>query len=96
MKIHLIVHGFVQGIGYRALVRRMAVKNNVRGAVKNLEDGTVEIIAEAEGENLKTFEEEIDVDMKNGPSVLSIERHCEGDAEFPCTTKNYEGFIIEH
>ena len=96
MKVMFIVHGFVQGVGYRALVRRAASKNNVRGMVKNVENGTVEIIADADNENLIAFEKEIDVDMRNGPSVLSIEKHCEGDASFPSITKEYEGFIIEH
>jgi acylphosphatase len=96
MKALLIVHGFVQGVGYRNLVRKVAVKNSVRGTVKNADNGTVEIIAEANDENLRAFEKEINVDMKNGPSVLSIEKHCEGDATFPVIAKVYEGFIIEH
>ena len=33
MKIIFIVHGFVQGVGYRNLVRKIAVKNNVKGTV---------------------------------------------------------------
>ncbi len=96
MRTLLIVHGFVQGVGYRNLVRKIAVKNGVRGMVKNADNGTVEIIAEADSENLEAFEKAINVDMKNGPSVLSIEKHCDGDTLFPAITKVYEGFIIEH
>ena len=96
MKIIFIVHGFVQGVGYRNLVRKIAVKNNVKGTVKNADNGTVEIIAEADDEDMVAFEKEINVDMKNGPSVLFIEKHCEGDTSFPNIAKYYEGFIIEH
>jgi acylphosphatase len=96
MKVFFVVHGFVQGVGYRWLVKKAARKDGIKGMVRNAANGTVEIIAEAEGENLKTFEKDINVDIKSGPSVLSIEKHFEGDESYPNTAKDYEGFIIEH
>ncbi|VVC04724.1 Acylphosphatase [Candidatus Burarchaeum australiense] len=44
----LIASGRVQGVNYRWFVRRQAVALGIRGYVKNLPDGTVEIVAEAE------------------------------------------------
>ena len=67
-KVFLVVHGFVQGVGYRYLVKRAAKRCGVKGMVKNAGNGTVEIIAEADDENLKAFEKEINVDMRNGAS----------------------------
>lgn len=39
------VFGVVQGVGFRAYVRREARSLGLRGYVKNLEDGSVEIVA---------------------------------------------------
>jgi acylphosphatase len=41
---HIIVRGFVQGIGYRAFIRREAQKINVTGWVRNREDDAVEAV----------------------------------------------------
>ncbi len=41
---HIIVKGFVQGVGYRNFVRKQAEKQNLTGWVRNLPDGTVEIL----------------------------------------------------
>ena len=46
--LRLIVSGRVQKVGYRGLVDEIAFALNVRGQVKNLENKTVEIIAEHE------------------------------------------------
>ncbi|MDE1851131.1 MAG: acylphosphatase [Candidatus Micrarchaeota archaeon] len=95
MKVFLIVHGFVQGVGYRHFVRRVAEKNGIRGMVRNMDDGSVQVLAEGDGESLSRFESEIDVSMGNGPSVHHIERHIEADKEFPKDARSYREFVIE-
>jgi len=50
IRCRLIARGRVQGVNYRYFVKRCAESVGVHGYVKNLEDGTVEIVAEAEGE----------------------------------------------
>jgi acylphosphatase len=42
-RIHIIVRGLVQGVGFRMFVRREAVARNLSGWTRNLPDGTVEI-----------------------------------------------------
>jgi len=40
-----IVRGYVQGVGFRSFVQRRANELGVTGTVRNLDDGTVEVIA---------------------------------------------------
>ena len=52
MNARLIITGNVQGVGFRAFVRNRAIKNNVTGWVKNLDDGSVEALLSGSQENL--------------------------------------------
>jgi len=45
-RVHLIIKGRVQGVGYRYFVFRIATELSLTGIVQNLADGTVEVIAE--------------------------------------------------
>jgi acylphosphatase len=45
---HIIVSGLVQGVGYRFFTQRQARYLNLKGWVKNLYTGEVEILAEGE------------------------------------------------
>ncbi len=47
----LIVEGNVQGVGYRAYVKKVAMVLGIRGYVKNLDNGTVEIHFETPNED---------------------------------------------
>lgn len=68
-RVHLIISGFVQGVGYRAWCKRIATHLGVVGWVKNREDGTVEAVAESKKELLLKFIEE----CKKGPDVGYVE-----------------------
>ncbi len=50
IRAHITVEGRVQGVGYRANTRRMANQLKLKGWVRNLRDGKVEIIVEGEEE----------------------------------------------
>lgn len=51
-RVEIIVTGIVQGVFFRASTRDYAIKLNLTGTVRNLRDGTVEIIAEGKKEKL--------------------------------------------
>jgi acylphosphatase len=53
--MHVIVSGWVQGVGFRATTRFLARQANVTGSVKNLPDGTVEIYAQGTQDQLDKF-----------------------------------------
>ncbi len=92
VEVILIVHGFVQGVGYRSLVRIAAERNGIRGRVMNLSDGSVEIVAIGGAGSIKRFEKEIDVSMKNGPQVMRIERSVKNRSMSRCPVS---GFRVE-
>lgn len=46
--VHIVAHGLVQGVGYRAFVEREAVKRQLAGWVRNRRDGTVEAVFKGE------------------------------------------------
>ena len=51
----MIYSGNVHGVGFRFTARRIASRLKITGFVKNLSDGTVEIVCEGEKEALEEF-----------------------------------------
>ncbi len=66
--VHIVVEGLVQGVGFRWFVARKAETLGLRGYVKNLYDGSVEI--EAEGE--RSLVEELIAQVKVGPRSAQV------------------------
>jgi len=56
---HLIVHGRVQGVGFRFFASSIAHKYNLTGYVKNEYDGTVVIEAQGAPYRIEAFIQEI-------------------------------------
>lgn len=54
-RITAVARGRVQGVGYRAFVAECAHATGVHGYVKNVPDGTVEIVAESSPAALDDF-----------------------------------------
>jgi len=54
-QIHLYYIGRVQGVGFRFTTQDIANDLGICGWAKNLRDGRVEIVAEAQEEKLKDF-----------------------------------------
>jgi len=58
-RVHVFYSGRVQGVGFRFTAESFALDLKIKGWVKNLSDGRVELEAEGEEENLKKFLEKI-------------------------------------
>ncbi len=52
MRAHIIVSGLVQGVGFRYFIYRKAVELELRGFVRNLFNGDVEIVVEGEKDKI--------------------------------------------
>jgi acylphosphatase len=92
MAYRIRVTGMVQGVGYRAYVKMMAQRLGVKGQVRNLDDGSVEIIAVADEVRLKRFVRALDVKAETPfePHVESISvEECEPEGEFTTFSVDY-------
>jgi acylphosphatase len=65
-----LVHGRVQGVGFRWWVWREATRLGLRGLVRNLRDGSVEVIAEGSAPALGEIEQQ----LAQGPPAAQVER----------------------
>lgn len=85
---HLKIEGRVQGVGFRYYTRKTANKYAINGWVKNMEDGTVEVVlAGAEKAVLKMMEK-----LKDGPSSARVT----GMEEIPIdrTDGDFQSFTV--
>jgi len=55
MLVHVRIFGRVQGVGFRAWTERQAEKLNLSGWVRNRSDGSVEVMAEGENQEVDFF-----------------------------------------
>lgn len=55
MRKRVIYRGRVQGVGFRATVHSIASQHPVVGFVRNLRDGTVELVADGADEDVEAF-----------------------------------------
>ena len=75
---HVVIYGFVQGIGFRFAVQRTASLRAVSGWVRNRPDGAVEAVFEGEPADVDAL-----VDFcRRGPRGADVER-VEVEAELP-------------
>ena len=80
--------GRVQGVGFRYTVKNLAMRYNVRGYVRNLPDGRVELVMEGdEQEMLRLLE---DVKGKMSCFIHHI------DQAVAAATGEYNQFLIRH
>jgi len=69
MRMHVIVRGRVQGVGFRWFVREAARRRNVAGWVRNLPDGGVEVAAEGMDRDIESFRSQ----LATGPDGARVE-----------------------
>ncbi|MCC7384847.1 MAG: acylphosphatase [Deltaproteobacteria bacterium] len=68
--VHLLISGYVQGVGYRAWTVRTARELALHGWVRNLDDGRVEVWAEGSDDALEALVNR----CHSGPRSAEVER----------------------
>lgn len=82
-----IVHGMVQGVGFRYYTRSAAHRFGVRGYVQNLPDGTVKVVCEGRAPAVDSMTAWLE---KGPPSA----RVTHVDVQ-PCASSGYPAFTVE-
>ena len=59
--VEIVLSGRVQKAGFRDFIDEIAFNLNLNGYVKNLDDGTVQIICEGEDENIKELLKKVNI-----------------------------------
>jgi acylphosphatase len=68
--LHFLVQGRVQGVGFRWFVHREASELELRGWVRNTEEGDVEVVAAGEAADL----DELRASLHRGPRGSRVDR----------------------
>jgi acylphosphatase len=69
LRLHAIIQGRVQGVGFRAFVEQAAGIMGLTGWVRNRWDGSVEVLVEGPRETLEQFAQA----LKTGPRMSNVE-----------------------
>ena len=88
MAKRFVVYGRVQGVGFRYFTWKEAERIGIKGTIRNCFDGSVEIVAEGNVDQLQEFYNW----LKVGPRTASVERVLEDNIE----NKHYPDFSIIH
>ncbi len=84
-----LIDGEVQGVGYRYFALRAAARHQVKGTVRNLPDGGVEVVAEGDRNAMDEFKN----DLATGPRLAVVTRVDETDI---AVTGLFRDFRVDH
>ncbi len=82
-----IFHGQVQGVFFRATARDVAKRMGLTGTVRNLPDGSVEVLAQGKEEDLEEFVKKLSREFYLDPNLLV-------KIEFKSLVEDFEDFRI--
>lgn len=88
-RVEAQVHGRVQGVGFRYFVQREARRLGLRGWVRNLRSGAVQLVAEGP----EADAEELIATVQKGPPMSHVERV---DARWKRPEGTFAGFDVKH
>ncbi len=87
--VEAFISGRVQGVGFRAFTRSKAKSLGLKGFVRNLPDGRVEVYAEGDEDALRKLIEYLSI----GPFFADVRQV---DWKFVEPRGSYEDFVIDY
>ena len=85
-RVHIFVNGRVQGVFFRQATKVIAIKNNVTGWVRNLDDGRVEILIEGDDKCVDSVSEWCNI----GPANSRVDDIQINNEEYSGELENFE------
>ena len=99
-KATVIVEGWIQSVGYRTFVKQVASQLGLKGLVRNLLDGKVEVFCEGDAPKIQQFLQKIDYKGKKDDAlsayVENLSVYMEGEKGYFGPWKEYEDFHIDY
>jgi acylphosphatase len=86
-RLHAVVRGNVQGVGFRYFIQRKARQLGLHGWVRNNDDGTVELVAEGPRPDL----EQLKMAAEEGPRMARVQRV---EAQWSSATGGLDAFDL--
>ena len=80
-----LVQGLVQGVGFRYFVYRSAERLGVSGTVRNLLDGSVEVVAAGPEDALRLLEDR----LRQGPAYAHVTEVLREDVTVDCLPTDF-------
>lgn len=88
-RLHAFVYGLVQGVGFRYSTKQAAKTLSLKGFVKNLQNESVEVVAEGKEEALNEFLKQ----LEKGYGIARVDKV---KASWNSPKKEFEDFTVEH
>lgn len=89
VQAYIRVYGIVQGVGYRFFTERHARRLGLKGYVRNMPDGSVEVVVEGSKDKIETLIKY----LKRGPYLARVEKVV---VEYRKPTGKFSDFTIKY
>lgn len=88
-RLHVILRGLVQGVGFRFYALELARRSALTGWVRNNRDGSVEAVAEGTRQSLQHWL----AALRQGPRGARV---TEVETDWGSASGEYSGFTVRH
>ncbi len=96
MRITAIISGRVQGVGYRDFVKKNAMAFGIKGLVRNLGNGSVEIFAEGNDKDIERFVSFLKREKPSAANIDLVEVYAEMHGKYRGPWRDVpDGFIAD-